>query len=203
MRHHLPNYSEIELWQILGSESSLPKYISELEFNEEIKNNSKLKWKVNSNMFKRKNISLSLNDHAFKRWKQLLHLNWIIVIGIIFFSFWSQDYKLLFTIILVPIFSSLGILDYDLFLTLIFISLGIKFIMGSNNRHFWFFFSLFTTIYIISKLNYELAARSVIKYALTDLKTFWKYYSNKLIDINLYKWNPELRKILAKYPELT
>ena len=203
MRHNLPNYSSLKLWEILDSETSLPRGITEIEFGADIKNNTKLRWKVNGSLFKTKTMELLLNDRELKRWKQLsIILTMFIILTIFSISFVVADYWLLITLLFVPLLSIFGLLDYSLFITVIIVLTGVKIFLHISDFHFWFYFVLFLISYFTSRVNCELAKGSILKHVFGDFKTFWKYYANGLIDIDLYSWNVELRRLLSKYPEL-
>jgi len=201
MKHIVPKYSLIELEEIIYSEPILPEDLSEQTFNEEIKTNSRLKWKFNLSLFKPKAVNLVLNDELQTKVKKLRSFNWIIAIFVIVNSLWVQDYKLLLTLCFIP-FIKPGFIGHGTFLVLAIISVGLKTWIGISNNYFWFFFLVLSPVFILNRLIQEFIERSLLKGILSDFKIFWKYYSNQLIYIDLPFLNSEYQTLIEKYPVL-
>jgi hypothetical protein len=56
--------------------------------------------------------------------------------------------------------------------------------------------------YLLNKAINEMIERKILKQALNDWNTFWKYYSNKLISMDETALNNEYDLLTEKYPEL-
>jgi hypothetical protein len=199
----IPKYSELQLQIILDSTATLPDNISESVYENELRDNSRLKWNINPFLAKKQNLILFLDSTKIKKWIILKNLNWVIAVFIIVCSLLTNDYKHLWTLLIFPLFMASGLLDHWIMLFNLAILLGLKFFIGFNNHYFWFTLSIILTTYLLSKVTQEFLEKSIFKIAFSDSNTFWKYYSNRLIYVDETKVNNEFQNLAMKYPELS
>jgi hypothetical protein len=198
----IPRYSEFRLQIILDSSPTLPDSISELVYQNKLKNNSRLKWKLNPCFSKKQNLFLFLDPDSFKKWNNLKKFNWLILIFIVVFPIFIKDYKLFWILPFYPFIRSSGILSHWIVLFNSAVLLALKYFVNINNHFFWLIFSTFIAGYLLNRIAYEFIERKIFEIAFTDFNTFWKYYSNKLIYIDETSLNDEFQNLILQYPEL-
>ena len=195
-----PKYIETELQSILEIEPQLPDDINEQSFVNDIKNNEKIKWRVNHFLFRKKLLPLLLDASTFRKWRFLKSLNWLIALSIAGFAIWTADYKILLFLIIYP-FLIIPV-DHWIFIFNTTVVILIKLFFKINISYFWFFMVAIATGYLLNKAIDEMIEKKILKQALSNWITFWKYYSNKLIWIDKSALNNEYHKLITKYPEL-
>jgi len=198
-----PKYSELEIQIILDSPSTLPSSITEESvYENQLRDNPRLKWKINPFLANKKKLTLFLDSSILRRWIFLQKLNWLIAIFIIIISLVTSDYKLLWTLLIFPLFIASGLLDHWIMLFNLSVLITVKFFFGISNHFFWFTLSIIVATYLLSRISQEFLEKSIIKIAFSDINTFWKYYSNKLIYIDKTNLNNEFQNLVMEYPEL-
>jgi hypothetical protein len=196
----LPKYSDIQLQSILDADVQLPYNINEQDFVTDIKNNSKIKWRVNHFLFRKKLLPYILDTGTFNKWRIFKSLNWIIVLFIVGFSIWTGNYRILFFLI---IYSFLIItFDHWIFIFNMSVLITIKLIFKINIPYFWLFVTIILLGYLLNKVIDEMIEKKILNRALTDLRTFWIYYSNKIIWMDENALNNECQRLTEKYTEL-
>jgi hypothetical protein len=200
--HASPNYSEIELLVILDSVVVLPSNITESVYENQLRDNSKLTWRTNPFLSKKQNLLMILSADQFRKWEAFKKLNWLIAIGIIFFSLLTGNYKFLWTLLIFPLFTSSGIVDHWIVLFNLSILFLLKYFIGINSHFFWFAILVMLVTYVLSRLTQDFVEKSIFKIAFGSLEIFWKYYSNRLIYVNDTRLNEEYRNLILKYPDL-
>jgi hypothetical protein len=195
-----PKYTDIELQSILYSDLQLPDRISEQDFSNDIKDNAKIKWRVNHFLFKKELLPFLLDNSAFKKWKNFKSSNWLIGLLIIGFAIWAKDYKILFFLIIYPFL--IIPLDHWIFIFNMTVVIAVKLFFKIGIPYFWFFVTLIAIGYLLNKAIDEMIEKKILKKALNDWPTFWKYYSNKIIWMDESALNNEYHKLTEKYSEL-
>jgi hypothetical protein len=199
MKTHPPKYSDIQLQLILDTDFQLHK-LNEQEFVIDIKNNKKIKWRVNHFLFKKRLLPYLLDVATFKQWKFFKSLNWIIAVFIIGFGIWSTDYRVLLFLVIYPFL--IVSLDHWIFILNMSVVIGIKFLFNLTIPHFWFFVAVITVGYLLNKAINEFIEKKILKQALTDQVSFWKYYSGKIIWMDESTLNNEYHRLIEKYSQL-
>ena len=82
------------------------------------------------------------------------------------------------------------------------VGIAIKLILKINIPYFWFFVAIVAIGYILNKAISEMIERKILNQGLSNWRTFWKYYSNKIILIEKAALNNEYDILMKKYPEL-
>lgn len=195
-----PKYRDTELQYMLELDPQLPNNLNEELFLSDIKNNMKIKWRVNHFLFKKKLLPLLLDTTTFKKWRIFKSLNWLIVFFIIGFTLWTGDYKILLFLIIFPFL--IITFDHWIFIFYMTVLISVKFIFKLNIQYFWFFIMTIAIGYLLNKAINEMIEKKILKNALNDWITFWKYYSNKMIWIDKSPLNDEYYLLTEKYPEL-
>ena len=108
-----PKYTYTELQSMLEIDPQLPDNIKEQDFLMDIKDNTKIKWRVNHFLFKKELLPFLLDSSTFRKWKILKSLNWLIALAIIGFAIWTQDYKILLFLIIFQIKYSISLVLCD------------------------------------------------------------------------------------------
>jgi hypothetical protein len=193
-------YSDTELFGILAGDVQLPNGIDEYSYETSIKPNKSLKWKVNPFLFSSKLRSQLLDESSAKIINRIGYLNWIVVILIVTFSFFTNHHLFLLILLVYPFFKTSGLLDNGviLILTATVSLLSFKF----TNIYFISGFIVYMLAYFISKLQFELLKKRIFIIAFGDFKSFWKYYSNKLIYIDKSGLNNKYKDLFERYPDL-
>ena len=197
-----PKYSIIELGQILDKDPILPKTIDELIFEKELKNNTNLKWRINPYLQRKAFNKLFLSQKEQRRLKILTSFNWLFAFIILGLSLWTKDFTLLTALLVYPLFLKSGLLDHWIVIFNSCVLLAIEFIFRFHNHYFALIFVTFITAYLISRLKFEILEKSIFKKAFRDFKTFWKYYSKKLIFIDKTAIGSDCDELFKTYPEL-
>jgi len=198
----IPNYSELELEVILDSTVVVPSNITQSVFENRLRDNSKLTWKLNPFLQRENKLALILDSSKIETWKILKRLNWLVAIFIVCSSLWMDNYNLLWTLLILLLFRGSGQLDYWIVLFNCVVIFVIKYFFGLQSGIFWFMFSTGLVTFLISKLAFEYIMRSIFSVAFNDLNTFWKYYVNKLIYIDSTRVNNEFQNLVLHFPEL-
>jgi hypothetical protein len=195
-----PRYTDIQLQIILDTDPQLPDNISEKDFETEIKRNPKIKWRVNHFLFKKKLLPYLLDTATFRRWKFFKSLNWITALFIIGFAIWTKDYRVLLFLAIYPIL----IIPFDhwIFIFNMTVIIGIKFLFKINITYFWFFVTAITIGYLLNKAVDEMIEKKILRQALNNWTTFWKYYSNKIIWMDKTALNNEYQRLIEKFSDL-
>ena len=195
-----PKYTETQLQYMLELEPQLPNNLNEQNFLRDIKDNEKIKWRVNHFLFKKKLLPFLLDTSTFRKWKILKSLNWLIALSIILFTIWTGDYKILLFLVMFPLL--IITFDHWIFIFNMSVAIGVKLFFKLSIPYFWFFVSTVTIGYLLNKAIDEMIEKKILKQALRDWSTFWKYYSNKMIWIDESVLNDEYHLLIEKYPEL-
>jgi len=194
-----PKYSDLEITNILVDETQFPKGINEHAYETQIKH-TKLKWKINPYLFQSKLQRQFLDENSLKIISRIGYLNWIVVALIIVFSLLTNHQLFLLILLLYPFFKTSGLLDNGIILILMAAVLLLSF--KFTNVYFIFGFIVFMLAYSISKLQLELFKKRIWKMAFADFKSFWKFYSNKLIYVDKTGLNNNYKDLFEKYPDL-
>ena len=170
--HEIPKYSEFQIEIILDSNITLPENINENFYQKQLKENQKLKWKMNPFLSKKGNLVLLLEPAIFKKWLLLKRLNWLIAIFIVGFSLYTNNYDFCWALIIFPIFISSGLLDHWMIVSGLVILFILKSIIGFNGNFFWFILTICLVTSLLSKATHEFLEKSIFKVAFTDPNTF-------------------------------
>jgi len=92
--------------------------------------------------------------------------------------------------------------DHWIFIFNMTVIIGIKVFFKINITYFWFFVTIIIIGYLLNKAIDEMIEKKILKQALSDWMTFWKYYSNKIIWMDKTALNEEYHKLTEKYIEL-
>jgi hypothetical protein len=195
-----PKYSDTELQYILELDTQQPDNLNEKSFIQDLQDNRQIKWRVNHFLFKKNLLPLLLDNSTFRKWKFFKSLNWLIALFIIGFAIWTGDYKILFFLIVFPFL--IITFDHWIFILNMTIIIGIKTLAKLNIPYFWFFVTAIVVGYLLNRAIDEMIERKILRQALNDWTTFWRYYSNKLIWIDQTALNNEHQLLIDKYPEL-
>ena len=133
-----PKYTYSDLQDILGSNPQLPDQLNEEGFIYDIKNNTKVKWRVNHFLFRRELLALIVDERAVRNWKIGRSLNWLVVLFVAGLSIWTGDYKLLLFLLVYP-FIILPV-DHWIFIFNVALFIGVKFLFSFNIQYFWLLF---------------------------------------------------------------
>ena len=202
MRKIPPKYSALELQKIIEQEITIPEKVGQKFIEEELINNSKMQWALNPFLLKGDLLILFENNKPFKLWRFLKSLNWVVLALILCYSMFSQDYKLVLAIPLYLILTPSGVIDLWIFITVLAIFVGGAFYLQINNRYYWLAVSIFIVGYLFSKLTIKATERVLLNKVFADTKTFWSFFSNKLIVSASDSTDAELDRIGQIYPEL-
>jgi hypothetical protein len=200
VRNFPPKYTDIQLQAILDTPIQLPDNMNAQDFTSDIRDNTKIKWRVNHSLFTKKSLPYLVDPGTFRKWKTFKSLNWLIAVAIIAFAIWSKDYWVLFFLILYPFL--IITFDHWIFIFNMTLFIGAKFLFKINIPHFWFFVIFICVGYLLNKAINEMIEKAILKQALSDLVTFWKYYSNRMIWMDETALNDEYQKLTEKYSEL-
>jgi hypothetical protein len=195
-----PKYSQGQLLSILNTEPSLPDSISEQNFRSDIRDNEKIKWRVNPYLRRQRLLLVLLDTETFRKWKIVISLNWIIALAIIGFAIWKKDYKILLFLAMYPYF--IVTVDHWIFVVNVIAVITLRALFSINIPYFWFFVMAILGGYALNKAISEMIDNKILRQALGDLVTFWRYYSNKMIWIDKWALNDEYQKLTQKYPPL-
>lgn len=195
-----PRYTDLELQALLEGDTLQPGNIHETDFLNEIRDNPKIRWRVNHFLFKKKLLPFLVDGTTFKKWQYFKYLNWLLALTIIGFAIWNGDYRILLFLILYP-FLIIGF-DHWIFLFNMSVVIGIKLLFDINIPYFWFFIAIITAGYLLNKAVDEMLEKYILKEALADWTTFWKYYSGGIISMDETALNNEYDRLTRKYPEL-
>ncbi len=199
---NLPKYSASDIEFFINSPVTLPDNISEDVYEKQLRDNPKLKWKINPFLSKKSILRLLLNNSQYKRWTFLKSLNWLIVIGIIVFSFMTHDARFLWVLVVFPLLITSGLLDHWIVISTVAVAILLKIFVSFDNTYFWFTLSVSLAAFLLSKIAQEFLEKVILKMAFVDGHTFWMFYSNKLIYIDTTVLNNEFQDIFNRYPEL-
>ena len=197
-----PKYSEIELFNILQEETSIPISISEHCYETQLKNNSALKWRVNGFLFKPKLRNQLLAEDAKKKINLINYLNWVVVISIVIFSIFTNHYMDLWILLLYPFFMPSGLTDYWIVITNSAILLTLSFKFDFHTHYFILLVCVFISAFLISKMQFSIFKKAVFRNAFSDFKLFWKYYSYKLIYVDKTAIKKNYKELFERYPDL-
>ena len=195
-----PKYTDLQLQSILETDTQFPNNINEYDFRTDLKDNTKIKWRVNHFLFNRNSLPYLLDSATFKKWKVFKSLNWIFVLLIVGFAAWTSDYKILFFLIVYAFF----IIPFDhwIFIFNISVIIAIKLLFKISVSYFWLFVTVTFLGYLLNKVADEMIEKKILKQALYDWTTFWKYYSSKIIWMDESALNDEYKRLTDKYSEL-
>lgn len=195
-----PKYTEFQLQSILETDPQLPGNINEHIFEAEIKNNTRIKWRVNHFVFKRKLLPFLVDTKTLKKWRIFKSLNWILVLLIVGLTIWTSDYRIFFFLI---VYALLIIpVDHWIFIFNMSTIIVIKLLFKLNIAFFWYFIIVALIGYLLNKAIEEMIEKKIVNLALNNLPAFWKYYSNKIIWIDEFTLNDEYKRLTDKYSEL-
>lgn len=200
MKNLPPKYTDLQLQVILDTDSQLPTEFSEQDFLENIKENSKIKWRVNRFLFKKKLLPYLLDTSTFKKWEIFKSLNWLIALLIVGFAIWTKDYRTLLFLIAYPFL--IITVDHWIFIFNMTVLIVVKLFFKISIPYFWFFAIAISIGYLLNKPIDEMIEKKILKQALSDWPTFWKYFSNKIIWMDESALNNESQRLIEKYPEL-
>jgi hypothetical protein len=198
----IPKYSASDVEFFLNSPAGLPDNITEDVYEKELRDNDRLKWKINPFLSKKCILRLLLDNGEYKRWTFLKRLNWLIVICIIVFSYVMHDARLLWMLLVFRLFMNSGLLDHWIMVSMGAVAILLKMLLAFDNMYCWFTLSVAFATFLLSKVAQEFLEKTIIRKAFVDGDTFWKFYSNKLIYIDTTVLNNEFQHIFNKYPEL-
>ena len=195
-----PRYIDLQLEEILHSETQPPKNISERDFLTDIKSNKKIKWKVNPFLFKKKLLPHLVDEATFKRWKVFRIRSWLFLTIAIGFIIWTKDYKMLLFFVVYLLLTRP--LEHWIFIFNITVLITFKLLFRVAVPYFWALVTFILIGYVLNKIANEMIEKKILKQALSDLTSFWKYYSHKIIWMEKSALNGEYRKLTEKYPDL-
>lgn len=175
-------FRDLELQEILEKEVKLPEGISEADFVKEIQNNDKIKWRVNSRWFTKLTLSSLADPKVAKKWKFIKQLHWVIVVSIIAFAFWKQDSRILLFFLVYP-FLTIAF-PHLIFILILAMLLGLTGLFRIHIAYLWFFVATVIAGYVINKVTEEMLEKNILHKALSDWPTFWRYYSEQIIEID-------------------
>lgn len=179
-----PKFTESKLQYILFEETVIPHQISEGFIESELINNPRLKWILNPFLLNGNLLKLFTDTKAYRQWLLLKGLNWIALGLISVFSILTQDYKLLFMIPVYIAFITSGFLSFWIFISATVIAFLFGYVGKIENHYFWFSCLVAQVAYLVSKLANKVIEHILLKKATSNSKTFWKFFSNKLIDLD-------------------
>jgi hypothetical protein len=195
-----PKYTDSELQYILETDPQLPENLNEQTFFRDIRYNMKIKWRVNNFLFDKQLLPFLVDTSILRKWKIFKLLNQLIVLSIIVFAIGVGDYKILLFLIFFPFLTVP--FDHGVFIFIMSVLIGITLFFNLNILYFWFFVIAITIGYLLRKISSEIIERQILKQALSDWIIFWKYYSNKMIWMDISALNNEYEILTDKYPEL-
>ncbi|MEO7983071.1 MAG: hypothetical protein ABI688_03210 [Bacteroidota bacterium] len=185
---------------MLELDPEMPDNLNEEYFLSDIKDNVKIKWRVNHFLFKKKLLQLLLDGSTFRKWKIFKSINWLIALAIIDFGIWTGDFKILLFLIIFPFL--IIAFDHWIFIFNMTVIIGAKLFFKISISYFWFFVTAVIIGYLLNKAINEMIEKKILAKALSNWTTFWKYYSNKMIWIDEAILNDECKTLTEKYPEL-
>jgi hypothetical protein len=166
-----PKYTAAELLSILFTDPQLPNNISEREFLTDIRDNGKIKWRVNHFLFKKKLLLSLLDIETFRKWSIFKSLNWFIALFIIGYGIWTGDYRILIFLIIYPYL--IITFDHWVFIFHMTLLIAIKLFFNLNIKYLWFFVTAILIGYVLNKAINEMIEKKILKQALRDWITFW------------------------------
>lgn len=195
-----PFYDEISLQLAVDGEVVLPSHINELDFQHQIKYNKKVKWDVNPTVLDEKCIRILLDPTTYNYWMGIQRATSFVATFMVYWCFRTWKAEMWLVALLIPfVFIAL---PHLLFITCMGIVIGVKLYYNLDIPLFWLLIFLTGVSFSISKTSELRAKHAIIRYALRDLETFWKYYSNQIIFPD-WTANPEaLLELTNRYPEL-
>ncbi|MFN0215947.1 MAG: hypothetical protein ACKVT2_16935, partial [Saprospiraceae bacterium] len=200
MSENIPRLTDVELQIILDSDVTFPKNITELDFHHQIQSNQKIKWDVNPFVLEEKRVRIMLDAPEFNRWKSIQRISNIVGVLIVYWSLRIWTYEMLLLLLVIPF--TIGAFPHFLFIVCIGLTIAVKFYFSLTIPFFWLIIFLVGFSYTITKISNDKAKRTIIEQGLSNWRTFWKYYSNKIIyPIWVLSLN-ELENLIERYPEL-
>lgn len=196
-----PNYNASQLLKILEAETEPPSFLDAQTYLTDFKNNNNLVWRINPYLFKRENISVLLNDDEFRKWRNLKTLNWLLMLIMLVYIVAFQEYSLVIFLIVYRFIVAL-ILEHWLFITVSLLAVALSFLFNFHSVNFWFILFATTLGFILNRFTDDIVSQVVLNKAFTNVYSFWKFYTNKLILIDPASLNRGFQKLISKHPEL-
>lgn len=196
-----PNYNASQLVKILEAETNPPAFLDSQTYLNDFKNNNTLRWRVNPYLYKKENISVLLNDKDYNRWRYLKALNWMLLLVMLAYILAFREYSLVIFLFVYRI-AVILIIEHWLFITVSLLAVGLSFLFNFHSVNFWFILFASTLGFILNKFIDDIVSQVVFEKAFTNVYSFWKFYTHKLILIDPTTVNRSFQKLLTKHPEL-
>ncbi len=200
MTTKFPKYTDVSLQIALDSEITFPSELTELDFTHQIQANSKIKWDVNPFVLEDNLIRILLDASNYNLWRSKDYICAIVGTLIAYWGLKTWTAEMLLLLLLIPF--TIVAMSHAIFIIIMGIVISIKIYFDLNIPLFWIIVGLVGISYFVKKTSYDMARRVIIRQALNDWPTFWKYYSIQIIYPSLWSDRDQLSYLFKRYPEL-
>ncbi|MET0637951.1 MAG: hypothetical protein ABWZ25_18105 [Chitinophagaceae bacterium] len=196
----LPAYTNETLQIAMDSDIPFPEAMTEVDFQFQIKVNTKVKWRVNSMVLSPETARVLLNPNEYHRLVAMHRLGNLVFVYIVYWSLRTWKPEMLLLLPLLPL--TLVGFSHITFSVIMASVISSKICFEIAIPLFWIIVPAVALSYCLIKWADEWVERLIRKRAFADWQSFWRFYYNQVIYIDPIRKLSEQRNLFERYPEL-